>query len=523
MAVLLVLHPLIRKAYGSFWRIDSYTQARPSSGTNVALSQGLSPSAAADARLEHRISFDVGFAALFLVALHGVSALKVFFILYVNFKIATRMPKTYVPAATWIFNIGILFANELGHGYPMAKVAALILPSQTSAGGSVDPKAGWGGWIDSYGGLLPRWEILFNFTVLRSISFNLDYYWSLNSTSSPIEVYFQTRQCSSMYVANAPKKKQLDPANLSERNRVSVPAKPTDYTFKNYLAYVLYSPLYLAGPIITFNDYISQSRYPLASVNLQRTVLYGIRFLVCVLTMELVLHYLYVVAISKAQPAWEVYSPMQLSMLGYFNLHIIWLKLLIPWRFFRLWALADGIDPPENMLRCMSDNYSALAFWRSWHRSFNQWILRYIFIPIGGSRVSAPRAVANFVAVFTFVAIWHDINLKLLVWGWLIVIFVAPEVICTQLFPAKKWKNSPEAYRVLCGIGAVGNILMMMAANLVGFAVGLDGLKGLVQGIVGSWNGLIFLAGACGTLFVGAQVMFEVRESEKRRGINMNC
>lgn len=326
-----------------------------------------------------------------------------------------------------------------------------------------------------------------------------------------------------MYVANAQKKKQLDPANLSERDRVSVAAKPTDYTFKNYLAYVLYSPLYLAGPIITFNDFISQSRYPLASINFQRTVLYGIRFLVCVLTMELCLHYLYVVAISKAQPAWEVYSPMQLSMLGYFNLHIIWLKLLIPWRFFRLWALSDGIDPPENMLRCMSDNYSALAFWRSWHRSFNQWIIRYIFIPIGGSRVSAPRAIANFLAVFTFVALWHDINLKLLIWGWLIVIFVAPEVICTQLFPAKKWRNNPEAYRVLCGIGAVCNILMMMAANLVGFAVGLDGLTGLVQGIVGSWNGLVFLAGACGTLFVGAQVMFEVRESEKRKGIDMRC
>lgn len=188
MAILLVLHPLIRKAYGAFWRIDTYTQARPSTGANPALSQGLSPSAASDARLEHRISFDLGFAAIFLIALHGVSALKVFFILYVNFKIATQMPKTYVPAATWIFNIGILFANELGHGYPLAEVAALLLPSQTSAGGNVDPKAGWAGWIDSYGGLLPRWEILFNFTVLRSISFNLDYYWSLNTGSSPIEV-----------------------------------------------------------------------------------------------------------------------------------------------------------------------------------------------------------------------------------------------------------------------------------------------------------------------------------------------
>lgn len=239
--------------------------------------------------------------------------------------------------------------------------------------------------------------------------------------------------------------------------------------------------------------------------------------------MEVVLHYIYAVALSKGDPDWNLYSPFQLSMLGYFNLHIIWLKLLLPWRFFRLWAMFDGIDAPENMVRCMSNNYSTTAFWRSWHRSFNLWVMRYIYIPLGGSRVSKVRSVANMVAVFTFVAVWHDINLRLLIWGWLVVLFVLPEVIATLLFPAKKWKDSPESYRWLCGVGAVGNVLMMMAANLVGFAVGLDGLKGLVEGIVGTAGGRIFFLAACGTLFVGVQTMFEIREAEKRRGINMKC
>lgn len=239
--------------------------------------------------------------------------------------------------------------------------------------------------------------------------------------------------------------------------------------------------------------------------------------------MELCLHYLYAVAISKSNPDWNLYSPFQLSMLGYFNLHIIWLKLLLPWRFFRLWSLVDGIDPPENMVRCMSDNYSALAFWRGWHRSFNRFIVRYIYIPLGGSEHSRFRQIVNFLAVFTFVALWHDINLRLLMWGWLITLFVLPEVLATLAFPARKWKDHPNKYRWLCGLGAVGNILMMMVANLVGFAVGLDGLKGLVDGIVGSWGGRAFLLAACATLFVGAQVMFEVRESEKRRGVNMKC
>jgi D-alanyl-lipoteichoic acid acyltransferase DltB (MBOAT superfamily) len=214
---------------------------------------------------------------------------------------------------------------------------------------------------------------------------------------------------------------------------------------------------------------------------------------------------------------------------------VIWLKLLLPWRFFRLWALVDGIDPPENMVRCVSNNYSVFAFWRGWHRSFNRWIVRYLYIPLGGGArseganksspglLSKARQIFNFLVVFTFVALWHDINLRLLMWGWLITLFFLPETIATLLFPARKWRSRPTAYRVLCGVGAVGNVLMMMIANLVGFALGLDGLKGLLSEILGSYSGIGFLVAACGALFVGVQVMFEIREEELRAGIKMKC
>jgi D-alanyl-lipoteichoic acid acyltransferase DltB (MBOAT superfamily) len=240
--------------------------------------------------------------------------------------------------------------------------------------------------------------------------------------------------------------------------------------------------------------------------------------------MEVMMHYIYAVAIAQSKPDWATYTPFQLSMLGYFSLHHIWLKLLIPWRFFRLWALIDDIDPPENMGRCMSNNYSALAFWRGWHCSFNRWILRYMFIPLGGSRSGTwakARTVLNYVLVFSFVAMWHDINLRLLMWGWLVTVFLMPEVLATLLFPAKRWRDRPDAYRWICGVGAIGNILMMMVANLVGYALGVDGLKGLLQGIFGSAAGVAVLAASCGCLFVAAQVMFELREEEKRSGIRI--
>lgn len=73
-------------------------------------------------------------------------------------------------------------------------------------------------------------------------------------------------------------------------------------------------------------------------------------------------------------------------------------------------------------------------------------------------------------------------------------------------------------YRFVCGLGAVGNILMMMTANLVGFSVGLDGVKEMLVQIFGTAEGLSYLLSASFCIFVAVQVMFEIRESEKRRG-----
>jgi D-alanyl-lipoteichoic acid acyltransferase DltB (MBOAT superfamily) len=303
----------------------------------------------------------------------------------------------------------------------------------------------------------------------------------------------ETKETSCFCIANRHKKKQLDPGNLSERDRISVPASAKNYSFRNYVAYALYGPLYIAGPIITFNDYISQLKYPPASIEAARTIKYALRFLLCLLAIEVLLHFDYCVAISKGNPNWPDYTPAQLSLLSYFNLHVLWLKLLLPWRLFRLWSLVDGIDPPENMLRCLSDNPSTIAFWRGWHRSYNRWLIRYIYIPMGGSSHSGKywvaKATLNYLLVFTFVALWHDIKLNLLIWGWLIVLFMIPEVVAGYLFPRQRWQKNLTAYRCLCAFGAVGNLMMMMMGNLVGFAVGVDGLKSIIQGIFRDYSG----------------------------------
>lgn len=52
---------------------------------------------------------------------------------------------------------------------------------------------------------------------------------------------------------------------------------------------------------------------------------------------------------------------------------------------------------------------------------------------------------------------------------------------------------------------------MMMIANLVGFVIGIDGVKYFLHQLVGSPEGLRFLAAVFGCLFVGVQLMFEYR------------
>lgn len=176
LGALVVFHPLLRRLYNAFiYRVTSGRQA-----SRPTLEE-------ADQRLNQRASFDFGFAIIYLVALHGVSVFKILGILYLNYQVATTLPRKSVPVATWVFNVGILFANDLCNGYHFKDIGLFF------SGGLVDESesnlVNWGRWLDSYGGLMGRWEILFNITVLRLISFNLDYYWSLDRrSSSPIEV-----------------------------------------------------------------------------------------------------------------------------------------------------------------------------------------------------------------------------------------------------------------------------------------------------------------------------------------------
>ena len=189
--LLIVLHPFVRHASEHFYLTRDRPNATAASHKATASSSPSKQGTEGDVRESRRLTFDLVFAFVFIVALHGSSAFKIIVILYINYTLATKLRRSSVPFATWTFNIGILFANELCRGYPYASLTGLLRPSPGFSDDSSHDAthSDWGLFLDSYGGLVPRWEVPFNITVLRLISFNLDYYWSQGRTaSSALEV-----------------------------------------------------------------------------------------------------------------------------------------------------------------------------------------------------------------------------------------------------------------------------------------------------------------------------------------------
>jgi len=105
---------------------------------------------------------------------------------------------------------------------------------------------------------------------------------------------------------------------------------------------------------------------------------------------------------------------------------------MIIWRCARLAALLDGFETHENLSRCVQAyTYSIQLFWRSWHRSFNEWIKRYMYFPLGGSS----NKIISIWLIFSFVAIWHDFKIHLLVWGYMTILVILPDEVI------RRWYN----------------------------------------------------------------------------------
>ena len=70
---------------------------------------------------------------------------------------------------------------------------------------------------------------------------------------------------------------------------------------------------------------------------------------------------------------------------------------------------------------------SITEFWRRWHMSLGSWFRDYVYIPMGGNRVSRGRWVFNILVVWMLTGLWHGASWNFVLWGLLFALMLLLE------------------------------------------------------------------------------------------------
>ncbi|HID98083.1 MAG TPA: MBOAT family protein, partial [Thermodesulfobacteriaceae bacterium] len=92
---------------------------------------------------------------------------------------------------------------------------------------------------------------------------------------------------------------------------------------------------------------------------------------------------------------------------------------------------------------------SIREFWRRWHISLSTWLRDYLYIPLGGSRVSTSRMYLNLWTVFLLCGLWHGASWNFVIWGAIHGMFLVLERIGLEKILNRLWLPFRHAYMLL--------------------------------------------------------------------------
>ncbi|MEZ4855623.1 MAG: MBOAT family O-acyltransferase [Gelidibacter sp.] len=95
-------------------------------------------------------------------------------------------------------------------------------------------------------------------------------------------------------------------------------------------------------------------------------------------------------------------------------------------------------------------------FWRRWHISLTTWFRDYIYIPLGGSRVSKAKAFRNIFIVFMVSGLWHGANWTFIAWAILHFLYYIPTLFFKK---NKRYLNQISKNPMLANVKAKFNML----------------------------------------------------------------
>ncbi|XP_042302080.1 protein-cysteine N-palmitoyltransferase HHAT isoform X2 [Sceloporus undulatus] len=199
------------------------------------------------------------------------------------------------------------------------------------------------------------------------------------------------------------------------------PAKLMEPSFLWMLSYVFYYPVFHNGPIITFDEFYKQmnkhSSYSLKS-NLYVFICGTIRILIWWWLAELMIHLMYMHAICSCPSHLERATYWTLGGLALAQVLFFYVKYLVLFGVPALVIQMDGLTPPA-LPRCVSTMYSFCGMWRSFDVGLHRFLIRYIYIPMGGSRCNMFKMLFSTGITFAFVSYWHGGHSYL--WSWAVL------------------------------------------------------------------------------------------------------
>ena len=101
--------------------------------------------------------------------------------------------------------------------------------------------------------------------------------------------------------------------------------------------------------------------------------------------------------------------------------------------------------------------YSAKSineFWRRWHISLSTWFRDYVFIPLGGNRVSRPRLCYNLLIVFLLSALWHGAGWTFIIWGMLHAFYMIAGIFTQPVLGKMNVENRSKIFRYFANAGS---------------------------------------------------------------------
>ena len=187
-------------------------------------------------------------------------------------------------------------------------------------------------------------------------------------------------------------------------------------------AYVSMFPQLIAGPIVRYSDVARQLKHRTHS--LEKASL-GVRRLLIGLGKKVL------IANQLGQLTVLFRESRQPSVL-YVWIYAAAFALQIYFDFSGYSDMAIGLGKIFGFDLLENFNYPFISrsiseFWRRWHMSLGGWFRDYLYIPLGGNRVSRPRWALNLLVVWSLTGLWHGAAWNFVLWGLLFALLLALE------------------------------------------------------------------------------------------------